>query len=214
MVDEIKSAHEDLSKSKDKEKILHLDLSNTTGDAELASKAGEILHSDVNIIPETEASGVLDTSGTTLFAAGHRRTARPNTRFILNEGDPYTPETKAEDLDGIDSTVFLLMVEMGCTRSKILEKMKSGESFSAAAAEKMMLVHEITGFKNAFAPIKAVTRKGRKRNTEVNSNNEAEVSKSTDAPSHEQEQRSKPVASKRIKSNNETRPLRGRKLIN
>ena len=52
-VDEIKSAHEDLSKSKDKEKILHLDLTDTTGNTELASKASETMHSDVNVIPET-----------------------------------------------------------------------------------------------------------------------------------------------------------------
>ncbi len=210
-VDEIKSAHEDLSKSKDKEKILHLDLTNTTGDAELATKAAEILHSDVNIIPETEASGDLDTSGTALFAAGQQRTAKPNTRFVLNEGDPYTSETKTEDLEGIDSEVFQLMQEMGCTKSMVLDKMKSGEKFSAAAAKKMKLVHEVTGFRNAFPPIKEVTRKGRKRTSEVNSNNEAEVSKSTDFSSPEQEQRSKPIASKRVKSNNETRPLRGRK---
>jgi len=50
---EIKSAHEDLSKSKDKDKILHLDLTDTTGNTELASKAAEILHTDVNVIPET-----------------------------------------------------------------------------------------------------------------------------------------------------------------
>ena len=56
-VDEIKSAHDDLSKSKDKDKILHLDLTDTTGNTELASKAAEILHSDPNVIPETEASG-------------------------------------------------------------------------------------------------------------------------------------------------------------
>ena len=37
---EIKSAHEDLSKSKDKDKILHLDLTDTTGNTELARYYG------------------------------------------------------------------------------------------------------------------------------------------------------------------------------
>lgn len=210
-VDEIKSAHADLSKSNDREKILHLDLTNTTGNTELASKAAEILHSDASIIPETEASGNLDTSGTVLFAAGHDRTARPNASFILNEVGPYTPETKAEDLEGTDSEVYHLMLEMGCAKLKTLENIKSGEKFSATAAEKMKLVHEITGFKNAFASPKRISRKGKKRSSEVNSNNETEVSKSTDIPSHEQEQSSKRIASKRIKSDNETRTLRGRK---
>lgn len=211
MVEKIKSAHDDLSKSQDKEKILHLDLTNTKGDIELAAEVADLLHSDIEIFPEAEASGELDTAGTTLFAACPLRSAKPNTSFIFNEGDPYTPETKAEDLEGIDSEVFLLMQQMGCTESKILEKMKSGEKFSASAAKKMKLVHEISGFKNAFAAPKGVSRKGKKKSSEINSNNEAEVSKSNGNPSHEQEQSSKPIASKRVKTNNETRTLRGRK---
>lgn len=100
---------------------------------------------------------------------------------------------------------------MGCTRPKTLEKIKTGEKFSSTAAENMKLVHEVTGFKNAFAPIKDVTRKGKKRSSAVNTHNEIEESKSTDDSSHDQEQGSKPIASKRVKTNTETRPLRGRK---
>lgn len=215
-VDEIKSAHEDLSKSKDKEKILHLDLTETTGNTELASKASETMHSDVNVIPETEASGDLDASGTTLFAAGHHRTAKPNTRFILNEGDPYTPETNAEDLEGIDSTVFHLMVEMGCTKPKVLEKMKSGEKFSAAAAKKMNLVHEISGFKNAFAPSKGISRKGRRKNSDVTIQNvgadDIKENNSTNGSSQNPDHLiDKQETSYRGKSNDRKRSVRGRK---
>ncbi|MBK6771302.1 MAG: hypothetical protein IPG78_04005 [Ignavibacteria bacterium] len=39
-VDEIKSAHDDLSKSKDKDKILHLDLTDTTGKKKFTKKGG------------------------------------------------------------------------------------------------------------------------------------------------------------------------------
>lgn len=215
-VDEIRSAHEDLSKSKDKDKILHLDLTNTTGNTELASKVAEILHSDVNVIPETEASGDLDTSGTTLFAAGHRRTAKANTRFILTEGDPYAPEIKAEDLEGIDSTVFFLMGEMGCIKPQVLEKMKTGNHFSASAAKKMKLVHEISGFKNAFAPLKGISRKGRRKSQDVNIHNAGTDDKKENKSTNDSSQNpdhliDKQETSYRGKSNISDRPLRGRK---
>ncbi|MBK6536863.1 MAG: hypothetical protein IPG09_03490 [Ignavibacteria bacterium] len=108
------------------------------------------------------------------------------------------------------------MGEMGCTKPQVLEKMKSGEKFSAAAAKKMNLVHEISGFKNAFAPTKGISRKGRRKNSDVTKQNvgadDIKENNSTNGSSQNPDHLiDKQETSYRGKSNISERSLRGRK---
>lgn len=165
-VSEIEATYSTLRASKDLEKEIHLNMSNTKGDIENSCKVSEMMHSKQNnsIIPVTKASGALDTAGTLLFAVGYpgKRTAKPASQFTLNEDSGYTKESKSEDLEESDAIIYDTLCNMLANKKMVLEKIKSGGKFSAAIAKKMKIVDEIDGFKNAFAPIKT-SGKGRKK---------------------------------------------------
>ena len=169
MVAELDSAYKAIHASNGVDKEIHLNLINTTGGIEKAYQAAGIMHAEANktIIPSTKATGTLDTAATLLFAVGcpGNRTAEPDAQFTLNDGQPYSKESITEDLEGLDAKVYNTLCSMLAIKSKVLELIKSGGKFSAAAGKKMKIVDEIDGFKNAFAPSKSGGR-GRKKTSD------------------------------------------------
>ena len=158
MFNKIKAEHESIRATlkSDSFGILICKLNNTKGDIDMALRIAQDLHSDPEIIPITEASGVLDVSGTVLTALGchGRRTASPGTQFILNETGCYLDESKAEDLERMDAEIYNALIKMGASKPNMLEKIKSGEKFSAEAAKKMGIIDDINGINLIFGPVK------------------------------------------------------------
>lgn len=237
MFNKIKTEHKSIRTAlqADSLGILRLKLNNTTGDTQLACKISEFLHSDPEIIPITEASGVLDVAGTLITAIGShgRRTASPGTQFVLNDTGNYTEESNAEDLEGTDAEIYYALIKMGASKPKILEKIKSGTSFSAEAAKKIGVIDDINGMNLIFGPVK--NSPGRKkinrsesegsiRNTEMDlnkrsiaNNSEPEESESADLIQNKASLKSKtgnaglPLKGKTV---NAGHPSKGKKIIN
>ena len=166
MIADLESAYKAIHASKDLENEIYLNLNNATGDIEKAFQAAGIMHSEANktITPCTKATGTLDTAASLLFAVGYpgKRFAKPDVQFTLNEGQPYTAESQAEDLEGTDALLYDAYIKMGGNKKMVLEMIKSGKNYSATIGKKMKIVDEIDGFKNIFASQKISSRSRKK----------------------------------------------------
>jgi len=171
MVAELDSAYKAINASNDADKEIHLNINNATGDIEKAYQAAGKMHAEAKkgVIPSTKATGTLDTAGTLLFAVGcpDKRTAEPDAQFTLNDGQPYSKESEAEDLEGSDAKVYDTLIKMGGNKNRVLENIKSGGKFSAAVGKRMKIVDEIGGFKNAFAPLKTGSKSRKKQSSKM-----------------------------------------------
>ena len=166
MIADMESAYKTIHASKDLDNEIYLNLNNATGDIEKAFQAAGIMHSEANktITPCTKATGTLDTAASLLFAVGYpgKRFAKPDVQFTLNEGQPYTVESQAEDLEGSDALLYDACIKMGGNKKMVLEMIKSGKNYSATIGKKMKIVDEIDGFKNIFASQKISSRSRKK----------------------------------------------------
>jgi len=167
LFDEIKKAHSALKSSSDDLKEIHLNINSASGDKETAIQIAEILHSDISVVPVVIVAGDQDVAGTILTTLGleGRRTSDPKSTFIINDGEPYGPDSKAEDLEGEDYAVYDALSRLTGKKFTIFSKMLEGGAFSAVVAKKCGIIDEITGFKSAFRPQKSL--KGRTRKTSV-----------------------------------------------
>lgn len=159
LLDEVKS---DNSSAKECKLITN----STTGKTEYGLQIFDLI-SESKILVHIEASGVLDTAGTLVVAAGTKghRVAKKSAKFRCKDVKEYSADTKEDDLNCEDSEVYDAFESLVSKKSKsLLCKFQDAELFSGETAKKLGIIDEVISRKSRKKEEKSKEKKEKASN--------------------------------------------------
>jgi ATP-dependent protease ClpP protease subunit len=169
LADQIKNKLDEISKSEETPKQLHLELFNTTGPIRLGVEIVRMAH-ELKIELLTHAVGKLSSCGTVLLAGGKlgKRSAALQSTFVLNDAESEKiGRYKKVNNPNIGIMEYMLQRDTD-KRRRVKQTLSSMNVLSAFEAKSLGLIDELDGFESMYqAEFDAMKKKTAKVESEV-----------------------------------------------